>query len=84
MHILKLFFSDKIYIFKETTINNILMLIALIFLTLISSCLSASEVEITKTLLIIGDFLLLMGSMNFLPYFGGLVFSSVIYTCQYI
>lgn len=60
------------------------MLIALIFLTLISSCLSASEVEITKTLLIIGDFLLLMGSMNFLPYFGGLVFSSVIYTCQYI
>lgn len=60
------------------------MLIALIFLTLISSCLSASEMETTKTLLIIGDFLLLMGSMNFLPYFGGLVFSSVIYTCHYI
>lgn len=71
-------------IFKEATISNILMLVALIFLTLISSCPNASEMEITKKLLIIDDFLLLMGSTNFILYFWGLVFSSVIYTCQHI
>lgn len=66
IHIFKHFSSAKIYIFKETTISNVLMLIALIFLTLISSCLNASKMEITKNLLIVGDFSPLMDSTNFL------------------
>lgn len=83
IHIFKHFLTKYTFL-RKNTISSIFMIIALIFLTLINLCLNASAKDITKKLLIICYFLLLMDPTTFLLYIFRLVFSSIIYTCQHI